>query len=109
MNFLLIPIAEASVQSVVGSINKVLINPLIILLFAVATVYFLYGLAEYFLKPDSKEVKETANSRITGGLIGMFIMIAVYGILNLYLNTIDEKRIKIERDGSGYKIESLIN
>lgn len=109
MNFLLIPIAEASVVSVVSSINKVLINPLIMLLFALATVYFLYGLAEYFIKTDSKEVKETANKRITNGLIGMFIMIAVYGILNLYLNTIDEKRIEIRRDGSGYKIESLVD
>lgn len=109
MIFQFLPIAEASVASVVGSINKVLINPLIIFLFALAVVYFLYGLAEYFLKGDSKDMKELSGKRITYGLIGMFIMVAVYGILNTYLNTIDENRIKIDRGGSGYRIENIVD
>lgn len=109
MNFLLFPIAEASVASVVGSINKVIINPLIILLFALATVYFLYGLAEYLLKPDNTNVKKVTGDKITYGLIGMFVMIAVYGILNTYLNTINENRIKIDRESGGYRIENIID
>jgi hypothetical protein len=109
MEFILFPVAEASVASVVNSINKVLINPLIIFLFALATVYFLYGLAEYFLKPDNKDVKETTSKKIINGLIGMFIMMAVYGIMNLYLNTIGENRIKVDRDGSGYKVENIVD
>lgn len=109
MDFQFFPTVEASVASAVGSINKVLINPLIVLLFALATVYFLYGIVEYFIKPDSKDIKEETNRKITYGLIGMFIMIAVYGILNTYLNTINENRIKVDRGGSGYKIENIIN
>lgn len=107
--FFTTPIAEASVTSVINSINKVLINPLIILLFALATVYFLYGLVEYFTNPDNKDAKEITNRKITYGLIGMFIMIAVYGILNTYLNTIGEKRIEINRSRGEYRIETIIN
>jgi len=104
--FLTIPIAEASVASVIGSINEVLINPLIILLFALATFYFLYGLVQYFIQTDNKNIREETNKKITYGLIGMFIMVAVYGILNTYLNTIDEKRINIDRDTG---IKTIVN
>lgn len=104
--FITVPIAEASVSSVISSINKVLINPLIILLFALATVYFLYGLTQYFTSPDSKDIKEETSRKITYGLIGMFIMVAVYGILNTYLNTIGEKRIDIDRNTG---IQTIVN
>jgi len=104
--FLTIPIAEASVASVIGSINRIIINPLIILLFALATVYFLYGLVQYFTESDSKSIHEETNRKITYGLIGMFIMVAVYGILNTYLNTIDEKRINIDRNTG---IKTIVN
>ena len=108
MIFQLFPIAEASVVSVVNSVNKVIINPLIIFLFILATVYFMYGLVEYFMKPDNKEEKENFSKKITWGLVGMFVMIAVYGILNTYLNTIDEDRIDINRDGKSIRIEKII-
>lgn len=104
--FLMVPVAEASVSSVINSINKVLINPLIILLFALATVYFLYGLVQYFTDTANAKIKEETYSKITNGLIGMFIMIAVYGILNTYLNTIGEKRIDIDRNKG---IQTIVN
>ena len=34
------------------------------------------------------------------GIVGMFIMISVFGIMNIILNTLGEENIKIESDGS---------
>lgn len=88
MNFEIIPIAEASVQTLMDSINRVIINPLIILLFGLAVVYFIYGLTKYLISPDNEEVRKSSKSHMLWGIIGMFIMVSVFGIINLIINTI---------------------
>ncbi len=95
MTFQFIPTAEASIVTLMGSINRVIINPLIYLLFALALAYFLYGLAKYLLSPDNEELRSSSKSHMLWGIFGMFIMIAVFGIMNLILKTVGEDRIQI--------------
>lgn len=99
MDFGFIPVAEASVQTLMKSINKVIINPIIFFLFALALVYFLYGVAQYLLNPSSEDVRKTSKTHMLYGVIGLFIMVAVFGIENLLLKTVGEKKIKIENTG----------
>ncbi|MDD3662418.1 MAG: hypothetical protein PHT84_00975 [Candidatus Pacebacteria bacterium] len=99
MDFGFIPVAEASVMTLMKSINKVIINPIIFFLFALALVYFLYGVAQYLLNPDSEEIRKNSKSHMLHGVIGLFIMVAVFGIMNLILNTVGERKIKIENTG----------
>lgn len=108
MSFHIIPIAEASIQSLINSINDVLINPLIIFVFALALVLFLYGVLRYLLNPDSEEVRKTSRSHMLWGVIGMVIMVSVFGIMNLILNTIGEKNIDIDSDGN-YNVGNISN
>ena len=100
MHFQVIPVAEASVTSLMNSIDKVIINPIIIFLFALAMVYFLYGLAQYLLSPDNEEVRKTSKSHMIWGLVGLFIMVAVFGIMKLILNTLGENKIQIQDNGN---------
>ena len=95
MNFSIIPTAEASVETLMKSIDRVIINPLIVLLFALAVVYFIYGLARYLLSPDNEEVRKSSKAQMLWGIIGMFIMVSVFGILSLIMNTLGVKDIKI--------------
>ncbi len=97
MSLGIIPIAEAGgVESLLYSINKVILNPLITLLFAVAVVYFTYGLVKYLISPDNEELRKTSKQHMIWGVFGMFIMVAVFGILNLILKTWGENDIKIQ-------------
>lgn len=89
----------ASATSLVGAVNKVLINPLIILLFAVALVVFTWGVARYLLNPENEEVRKQSRSHMMWGVIGMFIMVSVFGIMRIILNTIGEKKIHIQNSG----------
>lgn len=91
----IIPIAEANINTLMGSIEKFIINPLIYLLFAVAVVYLLYGLAQYLLTPDDEEVRSTSKKRMLWGIIGMFIMVAVFGIMNIIINTLGVTNVQI--------------
>lgn len=88
MAFHIIPVAEASVKTLVQSINRVLINPLIFMIFALAMVYFIYGLARYLLSPDNEEIRKASKSHMLWGIIGMVIMVSAFGIMNIITNTL---------------------
>jgi hypothetical protein len=100
MHFEIIPTAEASVVTLMKSIDRVIINPLIFFLFALAMVYFLYGVAQYLIAQDNEEVRETSKSHMVWGLLGLFVMVAVFGIQNLILSSLGVNNIKINEDGN---------
>jgi len=57
------------------------------------------------LSPDNEEIRTSSKSHMLWGIFGMFIMIAVFGIMNLILTTVGEKNIQV--DSNGYKIGEL--
>ncbi len=83
-----IPKAEASIETLMTKINKVIINPLIVLLFALAMAYFVYGLVKYLLNPENEEVRKSSKSHMIWGIVGLFIMVSVFGIMNFIMNTL---------------------
>lgn len=99
MNIEIIPRAEASITTLMKSIDRVIINPIIFFLFALAMVYFLYGVVQYFLASDNEEVRKSSKSHMLFGVIGLFVMVAVFGIMNLILATVGENKIKINNSG----------
>jgi len=99
VDFQIIPSAEASVMTLMKSIDKVIINPIIIFMFALAMVYFLYGLVQYLLSPGNEEVHKKSKSVMLWGIIGLFIMTAVFGIMKIILTTVGENKIKINSSG----------
>ena len=69
--------------------NFYILNPIIILLFALAFVYFIYGVIK-FLKSnagDKGTERIEARSSIFWGIVGMFIMFSVYALIKFVLMT----------------------
>lgn len=58
------------------------------LLFALATLYFLFGLMKFIQNQDDENAQEEGKRHMVWGVIGIFLMIAVYGILNLIGTTV---------------------
>lgn len=79
----------ASFDSFLINVNSFIINPLIELIFAVAVVYFLYGVFEFIANGDNDEKKTTGKSHMLWGIIGITIMMGVWAILNIILNTLN--------------------
>lgn len=69
-------------------IESVILDPVIMLLFAGAVMYFVWGLVETITAGDDSSKRKTGSDHIMWGLIGIFIMVAVYGILNVVSATI---------------------
>ncbi len=66
--------------------TQLLLNYVIPLLITIAVVYFIWGVIQYTLSSD-EEKKKTARGNIITGLIGLFVIIAFWGIIGLITNT----------------------
>lgn len=58
-------------------------NRIVILIVAMAMAFFLYGLVGYILNSDSEDKRRESVSYIVGGIIGLFVMVSVWGILSM--------------------------
>ncbi|MCK9352133.1 MAG: hypothetical protein WCT49_02785 [Candidatus Paceibacterota bacterium] len=76
-----------NIDQLLLKIYTFILNPFIAVLFVVATVYFLIGLIRYFLPQGSDSDRQTGQRHMVWGLVGMFIMITVFGIMKLIVNT----------------------
>ena len=72
----------------VGKVNRYITNPLIVLMFAAALVYFLVGVVEFLMNADQAVARETGKSHMMWGIVGMFIMLGVFTIIHLIESTL---------------------
>ena len=78
-----------SFKTLLLKVNYYVINPLIGLLFAISLVVFIVGVIEFLQERDSSSQKSNdGKQHLLWGLVGMFIMISVFGIMNLLKNAI---------------------
>jgi len=85
--FINVAYASESLNDFIFKVNKMIINPLIILLFALALVFFLYGVFEFIANQDNEEKKTKGKSHMLWGIIGITIMIGVFALMNIIINT----------------------
>ena len=71
----------------IANLNRLIINPLILLLFALALVYFLWGVLEFMVNQDNEEKRTTGKKHMVWGIVGLTIMVGVFAIMSLILRT----------------------
>ena len=67
----------------VTNIKDLILNPIIGFMFAVAVVMFIYGIVEYIYGADNEDKRNAGKRHMVWGIVGIFVMIGVYGILNI--------------------------
>ena len=73
-----------SVEQLITTITTKVFNPLVILLFAIATLVFAWGVMLYIIGSyESSEKVGRAKNIMIWGIIGMFIMASAWGIVGL--------------------------
>lgn len=77
-----------AVLSLVGKISTNILNPIIAILFALAFVYFVWGVAKYIWSPDNEKARTDGQQAMLWGVIGMFIMVSVFGIMRFLISSI---------------------
>ena len=64
------------------------VDPVVQLLFAVAVVYFIYGVFTYIRRSGDSEARTEGANHILWSIVGLFIMVSVWGIITLIKNSI---------------------
>jgi len=80
--------ATPNIDSLLLKINQNIINPLIALMFVFATVSFLAGVVKFYIASSEEKDRTTGHNLIKWGLVGMFIMVSVFGIMKIIVNTL---------------------
>ncbi|TSC67785.1 MAG: Uncharacterized protein CEO19_54 [Parcubacteria group bacterium Gr01-1014_73] len=76
------------VTAIIGKIEDAVVNPILILLFAVAFLVFIWGVFTYIVHADDPTKRSEGGKGMIYGVIGMFIMFSVFGIINLIASTV---------------------
>lgn len=76
-----------SLNSFLGKVVEQIVNPLILLLSAVALVVFAWGVFEFVYRAGDDKGRETGRKAIFWGIIGFVIIFGAYGIINLAMDT----------------------
>jgi len=97
--------ASTNLDGFITNVDNMIVNPLITLLFALAVVYFLYGVLEFFMNQENEEKKTQSKSHMLWGIIGITIMLGVFAIINIILKTFNISGIKIDKDNSSVQLK----
>jgi hypothetical protein len=77
--------------SFAGIVSKIvsLVNSTIIpLLYALAFLFFIFGVARYFIFEQGEEAQEKGKKFLLYGMIGLVVLFSVWGLVNLLISTL---------------------
>lgn len=78
-----------TVSELLPKIYDVIFKPVVWLLFAVAFLMFVYGIFQFIKNIDSSDTeRETGKRNMIYGVVGMVIMVSVFGIIRIIAGTI---------------------
>lgn len=78
----------SNLQNLVKSLQN-LINLLVPVVIGIAFLAFLWGLAVFIFKSGDEDAKEKGKRTMIGGIIALFVMLAIWGIVEFIGNALD--------------------
>ncbi|MCE9541378.1 hypothetical protein K8R03_02340 [Candidatus Kaiserbacteria bacterium] len=66
---------------------KVIIDPAILIVFSLGFLAFMYGLVEFMWNLNSGEASNEGKKHMLWGIVGMLIMVSVFGIITIIDDT----------------------
>lgn len=82
-----------SIGNIFNYMSCTLIKSVVPFLFTLATAAFIWGIIQYFLNPDNEEKRKAGKSYIIWGLVSLFVMVAMWGLVGLIGNTFGVKTL----------------
>lgn len=82
------PVPSSGLACVAGTFVNIINDVLVPLLFAVAFIVFLYGVAKaYIFSGGDEEARSNGHKYILWALIGFAVMVSVWGLVNIVTGT----------------------
>jgi predicted membrane channel-forming protein YqfA (hemolysin III family) len=75
-------------QNILVNNIQPLLNAIIPILITIGVVYFIWGIVQYVIADDEK-AKDAGKNRMMWGLIGLFVIVTFWGLIQVIGNTLD--------------------
>jgi len=90
---LVVPLVSFAAVNNLSDVGSFIINTInnifVPVLFAIAFIVFIWGAFQTFIVgANSEEVKENGKNLMLWGLIGFFVMVSVWGLVNILTGTV---------------------
>ena len=79
---------EITIVPLLNRINQYILNPIILLAFAIAFVAFFIGIVQFINSETADSKREKGKAKIIWGVVGMFVMFSAFGLIRLVLGTL---------------------
>ena len=80
-------IGLTSIGNIFNFLSCTLLKSIIPFLFTLATAGFVWGILQYFLNPDNEEKRKKGKSYMIWGIISLFVMISMWGLVSILSET----------------------
>ena len=80
-------ISLKSIGNIFNFFSCILLKTIIPFLFTLATAGFIWGILQYFLNPDNEEKRKKGKSYMIWGIISLFVMISMWGLVGIISET----------------------
>lgn len=80
--------AQVSNISSLLTLIQTIINEALPVLLAIASIVFIWGVVLYITGAGDEEKRKKGQNMIIYGLIGLFVLVAFWGIVNVAVNTL---------------------
>ncbi len=96
LDIFFVKVAYAGLDSFIGQVNDLILSPLLTLLFTIAFIIFFYGVVQFVMNPDNQDKIKLGKAHMLYGILGLCIMFAVWGILQIVIDTFNIEGINPE-------------
>ncbi len=79
-------LAQSNITSLAATITNIINGVLVPLIFAIAFLVFIWGVFQYFIA-GGEEKKKEATHLMLYGIVGFFVMVSVWGLVNILVGT----------------------
>lgn len=79
---------QQATDSLIAKIGTEILNPVVRLMFAIAFIYFLWGLFKFVKNADNETERDVGKMHMIWGVIGLAIMVAAQGLVALLQDTV---------------------
>jgi NADH:ubiquinone oxidoreductase subunit 2 (subunit N) len=77
-----------SIQDAGVAVTQIINGTLVPLVFAIAFIVFIWGIFQYFIQGGhDEEAKVKGKSLMLYGIVGFFLMVSVWGLVNILVGT----------------------
>ncbi len=79
---------SVTAQGIIDGIVNTVFEPIAYLLFSLGFLVFMWGLIEFIANPTNSSIKEKGKQHMIFGILGLLIMVSVWGIVDLVTSTL---------------------